>query len=186
MTAMETLWASSLGASASLTGLLFIALSLHRDEIASSPALRTTARGALRAFMNVLLTAILALIPGQGPVALGLELAVLCVIVFVLTVTPQIRTLRVSRLPPLTLIRYGVINVAELMIGVSAIALLQGERAAELLLVVPVVTFFVFGILLSWDLIMNVDALRDAPRPRAPRNARRPEPRSRPSVRRGR
>src|SRR5690242_1034704 len=60
------------GASASLSGLLFVALSLHAREIASQPLYRYRARLSLASLMAILVIASLILIPRQT----ALELAV--------------------------------------------------------------------------------------------------------------
>ena len=53
------------GASASLTGLLFVALSLHSREIASQPLYRYRARLSLASLMAILVIASLVMIPEQ-------------------------------------------------------------------------------------------------------------------------
>ena len=59
------------GASASLGGLLFVALSLHLRHISTSPLYRYRARLSLASMMSVLVMASLVLIPRQTALALG-------------------------------------------------------------------------------------------------------------------
>jgi modulator of FtsH protease len=62
------------GASAALTGLLFVAVSLNLGRIAASPLLREAAAKTLIVLLTPLLIAILLAIPGQATWVLGVEL----------------------------------------------------------------------------------------------------------------
>ncbi|HJQ12437.1 MAG TPA: hypothetical protein VJ840_15505 [Gemmatimonadaceae bacterium] len=61
------------GASASLAGLLFVALSIHLRHITTSPLYRYRARLSLSTLMSVLVMASLVLIPRQDALALALK-----------------------------------------------------------------------------------------------------------------
>jgi hypothetical protein len=61
-------------ASAALTGLLFVAVSLNRDRIAEDRALRAEAAQTLGLFLIPLIVSILLVIPGQPAWVLGAEL----------------------------------------------------------------------------------------------------------------
>ncbi|MFC1405569.1 MULTISPECIES: hypothetical protein [Streptacidiphilus] len=65
------------GASAALTGLLFVAVSFNAPRIAEHPALRASAGQTLVLFVLPLLSSILLMVPGQPSWVLGLELTVL-------------------------------------------------------------------------------------------------------------
>jgi hypothetical protein len=67
------------GAAAALTGLLFVAVSINLDRILEFRTLPRLAGATLLMFGAVLLSAILLLIPGQSPAALGAELFVLAI-----------------------------------------------------------------------------------------------------------
>jgi modulator of FtsH protease len=64
------------GAAAALTGLLFVALSLHIAFVATDPVYRSMARGSLIGLVTVLVLSVVALIP-QPTLWLGLELTIL-------------------------------------------------------------------------------------------------------------
>ena len=68
------------GASAALTGLLFVAVSLNAPRIAGHPALRASAGQTLVLFVVPLLSSILLMVPGQPRWVLGTELTVLAVL----------------------------------------------------------------------------------------------------------
>ena len=64
------------GGAAALSGLLFVAVSVHAAWFSSSEAHRGRAGQAFVLFIVPLLTGILLLIPGQGTTALGIEIGV--------------------------------------------------------------------------------------------------------------
>ena len=68
------------GASAALTGLLFVAVSLNVQRIAKYPALRASAGQTLVLFVVPLLSSILLMVPGQPRWLIGAELTVLAVV----------------------------------------------------------------------------------------------------------
>jgi hypothetical protein len=64
------------GASAALAGLLFVAVSINVERIVQFRGLPERALEALVLLLGVLVISIIGLIPGQGHVALGIELLV--------------------------------------------------------------------------------------------------------------
>lgn len=79
----STFFSALVSASAALTGLLFVAVSINLSRIIEQRYLPSRAAKALATLMSVLLTSILCLVPGQGIVVLGWELAVLGVAVWI-------------------------------------------------------------------------------------------------------
>jgi hypothetical protein len=69
-------------AAATLVGLLFVGLSVNVDEVMAPdrPDLRALAEQAFASFTYVLLISLFFLVPGQDPLTIGIELAVLGVI----------------------------------------------------------------------------------------------------------
>jgi modulator of FtsH protease len=65
------------GATAALTGLLFVGVSINLATILALPTLPRLAATTLTLFGTILLGSVLVLIPGQGTTALGVELAAL-------------------------------------------------------------------------------------------------------------
>jgi hypothetical protein len=62
------------GASAALAGLVFVGLSLHARAVATDGLYRRRARNLTAGILYLLVASIFVLIPGQGHVALGVEL----------------------------------------------------------------------------------------------------------------
>jgi len=75
--AWSTFFSALVSASASLTGLLFVAVSINLSRIVEQRYLPSRAAKALATLMSVLLSSILCLVPGQRITALGWELVVL-------------------------------------------------------------------------------------------------------------
>lgn len=84
------------GAAAALTGLLFVAVSINVERIVSLPTLARFAATTLTLFALILVGALLILIPGQSPTALGVELIVLGVGAGIPLVGSQLRRPRRS------------------------------------------------------------------------------------------
>lgn len=72
--AWHDFFVATVGASASLTGLLFVAVSINLAAIVKSKVLPLRALETLSLLMTLVLLSIFVLVPGQGRVALGAEL----------------------------------------------------------------------------------------------------------------
>jgi hypothetical protein len=71
------LFVASAGASAALTGLLFVAVSVNVERILEYPGLPERALQTLLLLLSAVLISLVCLIPGQTTTALGVELLVL-------------------------------------------------------------------------------------------------------------
>jgi hypothetical protein len=65
---------AQVGAGAALTGLVFVALSINLKQILAFPGLPSRAGEAIILLMQPVIIGALALIPGQSPLALGIEI----------------------------------------------------------------------------------------------------------------
>jgi hypothetical protein len=74
--AWHDFFVGSMGASAALTGLLFVAISINLQQILKYPNLPGRAAGSLGVLVCALVVACCALAPHQSHVALGTEIAV--------------------------------------------------------------------------------------------------------------
>jgi modulator of FtsH protease len=90
----KDLFVAVAGASAALTGLLFVAVSINLERILKFEGLPERALETLLFLVSALLISIVALIPGQSHVALGLELLIVSLIAT--TVILRLPTLRMS------------------------------------------------------------------------------------------
>ncbi len=76
----KDLFVAVAGASAALTGLLFVAVSINLERILKFEGLPERALETLLFLVSALLVSIVGLIPGQSHVALGLELLVVSLV----------------------------------------------------------------------------------------------------------
>jgi modulator of FtsH protease len=74
--AWSDLFVASAGASAALTGLLFVAVSVNIQDILKNPGLPNRALQTLLLLLGALVVSIAGLVPGQSSTALGAELLV--------------------------------------------------------------------------------------------------------------
>jgi hypothetical protein len=87
--AWSTFFSAQAGASAALTGLIFVAVSINLPKIVVLRSLVARAAKALFALMGVLLASTLGMTPGQPVKALGWELAALGAMVWIATTGSQ-------------------------------------------------------------------------------------------------
>ncbi len=85
MTAYEAsewsdLFVATAGASAALAGLVFVAISINIDRILKLPGLPERGLETVVLLVAVLIVSVIGLIPGQGHVALGIELLVVALL----------------------------------------------------------------------------------------------------------
>jgi hypothetical protein len=73
LAAWETFYLMAGGAAAALTGLIFVALSIHAKVIIEHPLFRDRALGSLQSLVGAVALSAAVLVPGQPPLALGLE-----------------------------------------------------------------------------------------------------------------
>jgi hypothetical protein len=68
------IFVASAGAAAALTGLVFVAVSINVERILKYEGLPERALATLILLLGVVIVSLIGLAPGQGPVALGVEL----------------------------------------------------------------------------------------------------------------
>ncbi len=143
------------GASASLAGLLFVALSLHLRHITTSPLYRYRARLSLLSMMSVLVIASLVLIPRQTAFALGLKEIVPIVIQAIIVVAGVVelrRTGHPDRRPYIT--RTAVAGVVVLVGSVGDALVLNGRSIGLEILALCCLLFLVWMVFNAWALVI--------------------------------
>jgi hypothetical protein len=98
----KDLFVAMAGASAALAGLLFVAVSINVDRIIKYEGLPERGLEALGLLLAVLIVSIAGLMPGQGHVALGLELTGLTAVLIglLLTIPVSVGEFREGAAPP--------------------------------------------------------------------------------------
>jgi hypothetical protein len=155
--AWQTMFATVAVAAATLTGLLFVGLSLNLRTIVDNPAHLARAREAMIALVVLLILSLLALIPEQGRAALGIELLALSVLVFVVGLRLQANTLH--RLPArrrrFWRVRLIGLNTATLAITIAGAGLLIRGLGGLLWLVLTVLICLLWSTVNAWNLVIH-------------------------------
>lgn len=141
-------------AAVTLTGLLSVALSINVRHIVDTPSHLARGREALIALTVLLTVAIFVLIPEQGRVALGIELIALSIIVLVIGLRLQARTLR--QLPAQQRRHWRVrllgLNGATVAITIAGLGLITGRFGGLLWLLPTILICLVWSTYNAWSL----------------------------------
>jgi len=129
MAGWENFFLAQVGASAALAGLVFVSVSISLPKILVQATLPRRAFQALAVLVQILVTASLALVPGQPLSFLGIEILALALAVWIMVAVFDLRLLRsasgeyrwraVSRtvLSEITAILYAVAGIAIALAG---------------------------------------------------------------------
>jgi hypothetical protein len=145
-------------AAATLTGLVFVGVSINLDRIMEYPGLSGQAAESILQFLEVFLISMVVLIPSQAERALAIELLAIGVLFWVLQITVQIRYLLSRAGHPLWwfVLRAVLSQCATVPYWVAGIALLMGLSGALYWLMPGFVFSFAAGILGAWVLLVEV------------------------------
>jgi hypothetical protein len=156
--AWQVFYAAVAGSSATLIGLLFVALSLNLRMILRGAAHRARAREAFGGLVGLLALALLVLIPGQSSLWLGIELIVGSLIYLVYGVRLQVQTMR--RLPTgrraRWMARIALLNLGTLLILWSGLSLLLQRFGGLYWLVLTSLIYFLWSLNNAWLLVAQV------------------------------
>jgi len=154
----NTLLAVQAGAAATLTGLVFVAVSINLNRIMTFPGLPGRAGESILQFMEVFLISTVALIPRQPEQLLAVEFLVIGVVSWVAQVIGQIRYLRQRTGQPWSwFIHRAVLSqFATIPFLVAGITLLWGVPGALYWLVPGFIFSFVAGVVSAWVLLVEI------------------------------
>jgi modulator of FtsH protease len=156
--AWAVLYAAVAGASAALTGLLFVAFSLNLRTITGNPMHMARSREVLATLLILLVLSIAVLVPGQRRELLGIELLIGGLIVLVTSGRNQLRTL--SMLEPAARQRWTLrnllLNAATLAIVIAGLSLLIGRFGGLYWLLPTLVIYFLWAVINAWILVVRV------------------------------
>jgi modulator of FtsH protease len=149
-------------AAVTLTGLLFVGLSINLRSIVATPAHFARAREGLTAQLVLLIVAIFVLIPGQGRVALGIELVGVSMVV--LAVGLRFQSSTVHHLPAhrrrAWRLRLIGLNSATVAIAIAGVGLVTKGLGGLLWLVPTILICLLWSTYNAWSLTirgMDVD-----------------------------
>jgi len=156
--AWDTFAAISGGAAATLTGLLFVAVSIRITSIARSQELRNRAAQTLSLFGIVLIISVLIAIPGQAYRTLGVELVVLAVVtgtgLHILDRRAKGESSDQAIAPVLEAVTPT--TVTSLLLLAAGIVLVLGVHAGLYVLVGPVLTALIGGVASAWLFLTKI------------------------------
>ena len=150
---------AEVGASAALTGLIFVSVSINLKRILSFPKLPNRAFGALLMFGTVLVVSSLLLVPGQPAVADGIEMAGIGLAIWVVFVVLDVGYWKNTKAKYRgTLIPLAIMNQIALLCYVAGgVMLLLGVRSGMYLTVPAFLLSILKGLLDSWVLLVEIN-----------------------------
>ena len=159
MSGWENFFVGELGASAALTGLVFVGVSINLTKIMASPYLPNRALEAMVALVVVLFISSLLLIPGQTFLAMGIEVLLMGLLDWVTILLLQRQTMRKTppqyrRLYAFIVVLFQVAALCFVLAGV--VLLLFGQGGLYWIVVATLLSFFVaFGD--AWVLLIGIN-----------------------------
>jgi hypothetical protein len=144
------------GAAAALAGLIIVAMSVNIERILSTRSIPARAASAIGALVLAVAGCCLGLVPGQPLWALGVEVLVGTVVLWVLWII-VLRDVLADRTPEQPgLPRFGAAVVAPALFTVSGIVLLAGGVGGLYWLAAASVVAIVAGVVFSWIALVEI------------------------------
>jgi hypothetical protein len=145
------------GGAAALTGLIVVAMSLRLDLIVRDLALRHRSRIILTGLAAVFMRSALVLMGGQNGVAVGAELAGVCLVVAVAVAASLAQVLTVDQQAPQLSMSRTLSNIALYLVeATGGVLLMIGVGIGIYLAAVAMVANFFFMIGGCWLLLVGV------------------------------
>jgi hypothetical protein len=144
--------------SATLTGLVFVAVSINLSRVLSIPGLTGRAAESLMQLFGVLLVSTSALVPGQTAELFGREVIVLASLLWFLQTTLQVRYMRTrSGHPKFWLVsRMLQTQLVNLPFFISGALLARGSLTGMYWLVPGFLLSLVYGVVGAWVLLVEI------------------------------
>lgn len=149
------------GAAAALTGLLFVAMSLHAAAIRNHPVYGSRAVGTLMGLIAQLLISAAVLVPGQTSVTIGIEVEAAALFFVVITFRAIAGRGRgyVATMGPLR--RWSELVAASVwmvLFVTSGVSLVTGAGGGFYILAIVMLFMFAWNVYVAWVLITEVSS----------------------------
>jgi hypothetical protein len=154
----STFFSAEAGASAALTGLLFVALSINLPTIIANPLLTSRSAKALATLVGVLLAATLGLVPGQPAAILGYELLPIAITIWIaITITQRASLHNNPYVGRARKIVHGILAQLSVLPAIVCSVSLIINRGGGLYWLVAAVTFsFIAALFDTWVLLIEI------------------------------
>jgi hypothetical protein len=155
-------WSSYLSvqaeSAATLTGLVFVAVSINLSRILTVPGLPGRAAESLLQLFGVVVISTTALIPRQSPIALGIEIFAMGLALWLFQTVTQVKYMRSKTGHPRF---WGITRIvqsqfANLPFCVSGILLLSGSTAGMYWLAAGLIFSLIAGVANAWVLLVEI------------------------------
>jgi modulator of FtsH protease len=156
MQGWSNLFVGELGAAATLTGLLFVAVSINLARILRFSHLPTRAAEALLTLLSVLVVTTFALIPRQSSLAYGIEIGTTGLFFWAALTVALIRARKSDRQYVAFVSRFLVNQLPPLPFMVSGALLIAGRSAGVYWIVPGILLSFAAGIFGAWVLLVEI------------------------------
>jgi hypothetical protein len=151
-------WMAIASSAATLTGLIFVGVSISLKEVLSNPQLPSRALQSILLLMTVLVVSALNLIPKQPSILIGLEVLITGLIVCGITLRSDLKVLPKIEAKNRRYIRQNIIltQFAVVPYIVSGIIILC-EGSIGIYLLIPGILFcFIKAVLDAWVLLVEI------------------------------
>jgi hypothetical protein len=146
------------GVAATLTGLIFVAVSINLSRILTVPGLTGRAAESMLQLLGVVAISTTALIPWQPPRALGIEILLLDFILWLIQTVLQIRYVRSKTGHPLrwAAVRIVQTQCASIPFCVAGVLLVRGFQTGMYWLTPGFIFSLVAGFANAWVLLVEI------------------------------
>jgi hypothetical protein len=157
----QTLFSVQAECAATLTGLVFVAVSINLATILKSPGLPGRAAESLAQFLQVFFISTLMLIPGQTSVALAAEIGVVALLCWALQFASLMNYAwsrsRSGHPKWWLLVRVVQTHLGSVPLFIAAIYLLLGSATGFYWLVPGFILSFLAGVMNAWILLIEIN-----------------------------
>lgn len=142
------------GVAATLTGLIFVAVSINLSRVLEFPPLADRAAESILQMFGALIVSMCVLLPGQSGMVLGVELAIAGLILWVLQTLLQYRSYNREYPRPIISIALSQLSAATLL--VAGISLAIGTFGGLYWLAAGVILSVTVGVSNAWVLLVEI------------------------------
>jgi hypothetical protein len=150
----STFFAVAAGVAATLTGLIFVAVSINLSRILDHPGIADRAYESILQMFGPLVVSMLALMPGQSRLLLGLELAATGLLLWIMQIRLQYRSLDLDRQRPVSSIVFSQLGILPLVAG--GISLSIGRFGGLYWLAAGIIASVLIGVTNAWVLLVEI------------------------------